>query len=213
LSHRSARREHDIVTTILCIDTASDRFALAIEQDGRIESLQAEANQDHSRLLLPAIAGLVGERPLEAILVITGPGAYAGIRVGIATAEGLALARGIALYGIGTLEAAALAAGQGDGAVIHPAGRGEFASQRWESGQPVGAPVIASPASLAWTKPVGEGAGALGGREIGALERAEAALRNRAPLIRSGALAAGAEAFYLREPSITVSRRQSAAAS
>ena len=201
------------MSTILCIDTASDRFALAVDRDGAIETFEAEANQDHSRLLLPAISDLLGGDELAAILVVTGPGAYAGIRVGIATAEGLALAKGIPLYGIGTLEAAALAGGVTDCTVVHPAGRGEFAVQRFEDGAATGAPEIAASAALAWAKPTGEGAGSLGGSEIGARERVTAALQDRAPKIRAGELTEGAEAFYLREPNITVSRRQTAAAS
>jgi len=201
------------VNTILCIDTASDHFALAVIRDGVIETFEAEANQGHSRLLLTAISELLGDDDLDAILVVTGPGAYAGIRVGIATAEGLALARGVPLYGIGTLEAAGLAAGIKDGTVVHPAGRGEFAMQRVEAGALVGSPAIAAPAALAWATPAGEGASSLGGKEVSPRERAEAALRDREEKIRSGSLAAGAEAFYLREPNITVSRRQHAAAS
>jgi tRNA threonylcarbamoyl adenosine modification protein YeaZ len=201
------------VNTILCIDTASDHFALALIREDVVETFEAEAKQDHSRLLLPAISELLGQDALDAILVVTGPGAYAGIRVGIATAEGLALARGVPLYGIGTLEAAALAAEITDGTVVHPAGRGEFAVQRVEAGAIVGSPAIAAPAALAWARPAGEGASSLGGEEVSSRERVEAALRDRAPKIRDGSLAAGAEAYYLREPNITVSRRQQAAAS
>jgi tRNA threonylcarbamoyladenosine biosynthesis protein TsaB len=201
------------VNTILCIDTASDHFALAVIREGVIETFEAEAKQDHSRLLLSAISELLGDDALDAILVVTGPGAYAGIRVGIATAEGLAMARGVPLYGIGTLEAAARAAGITDGTVVHPAGRGEFAMQRVEAGTMVGSPAIAAPAALAWAKPAGEGASSLGGEEVTSRDRVEAALRDRAPKIRNGSLAAGAEAFYLREPNITVTRRQQAAAS
>lgn len=205
------------MSTILCIDTASDRFALAVDRDGYMTSLEADAVQDHSRLLLPAIASLLGDEPeLDAILVITGPGAYAGIRVGIATAEGLALAHGAAVYGVGTLEAVALArADEGDrGAItaIHPAGRGEFAAQAFDGAQMVGPVIVAAPANLG-ADSRGEGANQLGGIEVTPMQRAVAALRDRAPKIRSGELAAGAEAFYLREPNITVSRRQRVAAS
>jgi tRNA threonylcarbamoyl adenosine modification protein YeaZ len=174
--------------------------------------MEAEANQDHSRLLLPAIAGLVGDDELEAVLVVIGPGAYAGIRVGIATAEGLALARGIPLYGIGTLDAVALAVGFGEGLAIHPAGRGQFAAQRWLRGEPTGRPAPAEVQDLG-RETAGEGAAAFGGRDVSPKERAEAALRHRSAEIRSGTLEAGAEAFYLREPSITISRRREAASS
>lgn len=201
------------MNTILCIDTASDRFALAIDRDGAVTSFETDAAQDHSRLLLPAIQQLVGEDKLDAVLVITGPGAYAGIRVGIATAQGLALAKGLPLYGIGTLEAAALASGQQSVTVVHPAGRGEFAVQRFENGLAQGEPRIASPDSLLATGVVGEGASRLLGLEIAARERAVAALTDRARKIRKGAVEPGAEAFYLREPSITLSRRQRPAAS
>ena len=198
------------MSTILCIDTASDRFALAVDRDGAIESFEADAAQDHSRLLLPAIQRLTAGDTLEAILVVIGPGAYAGIRVGIATAQGLAVARGIPLYSIGTLEAAALAADRADAHVVHPAGRGEFALQELRDGALQGSPRLAAkealPAGVA-----GEGAGELGGQEITSRQRAEAALRDRAPKIRASTLQAGAEAFYLREPSITLSRRQRAA--
>lgn len=197
------------MTTVLCIDTASDRFALAVDRNGAIESSEAPANQDHSRLLLPAIQHLTATEPIEAILVVIGPGAYAGIRVGIATAEGLALAHGIPLYGIGTLEAVALAAGFRDGLAIHPAGRGEFAAQAWSGGAAADAPAVAAPAELG-PHCAGEGAGQFGGREVSPAQRAEAALRDRAPRIRAGTLEPGAEAFYLREPSITLSRRHPA---
>ncbi len=148
--------------TILCIDTASERFALAVDREGVIDSMEADANQDHSRLLLPAIAALLGDDKPDAILVTIGPGAYAGVRVGIATAQGMALAGETQVFGIGTLEAAVLAAGLKDGAAIHPAGRGHFAVQHWENGEALERPVVADVASLG-VSVIGEGAGAFGG--------------------------------------------------
>ncbi|NJD66530.1 MAG: tRNA (adenosine(37)-N6)-threonylcarbamoyltransferase complex dimerization subunit type 1 TsaB [Chloroflexi bacterium] len=203
------------MSTILCIDTASDRFALVLDRDGLVTALEAEAGRDHSKLLLPAIASLLGdEAKLDAILVVTGPGAYAGVRVGIATAEGLGLAHGAGVFGIGTLEAVALARRDegetGPFAAIHPAGRGEFAIQRFEAGAPAGPVMITALADLTQDSR-GEGAAQHGGIEVTPRQRAMAALRDRAPKIRSGELTAGAEAFYLREPNITVSRRQRAA--
>lgn len=202
------------MSTILCIDTASDRFAVALDRDGSVSGLEAAASQDHSRLLLPAIAALLGfGGQIDGIVVVTGPGAYAGIRVGIATAEGLALAHGCGVFGVGTLEAVALTpGGRKASRAIHPAGRGEFAVQALEDGGPAGAPVIAAPADLD-ARCIGEGASAFGGQEIAPLDRAEAALRALAPRIRAGTAQAGADAFYLREPNITISRRREAAAS
>ncbi len=199
------------MSTILCIDTASDAFALAVDRDGAVNSVEIPGGHDHSRLLLPSIRDILGEDRPDGILVVIGPGAYAGIRVGIATAEGLSIALGVPVYSIGTLEAAALAAGLQRATVIHPAGRGQFALQEFRGGQSVAGPVLGGPEALAGQKLAGEGAGELGGRDVGPRERCEAALRDRAPKIRAGTLEPGAEAFYLREPSITLSRRQQAA--
>jgi len=199
------------VNTILCIDTASDRFALGVDRDGKISSIEAEAAHDHSKLLLPAIRDLLGGDPLSAIIVVNGPGAYAGIRVGIATAQGLAFAKGIPLFGIGTLEAAAVASGQ-DGLVIHSAGRGDFAVQAFQRGRAQGRITTARAEAFGAIHVIGEGASQFLGTDVTPRERCEAALRSRAPSIRKGTLRPGVEAFYLREPNITVSRRQTAGA-
>ncbi len=202
------------MSTILCIDTASDRFALAVDRDGFVTSLEAEAAQDHSKLLLPAIASLLGDdAALDALLVVTGPGAYAGIRVGIATAEGLALARGAGVYGWHSRQPLARReeGERGTFMAVHPAGRGEFAAQLFGR-QPPLEQVATVPGDLG-ASARGEGAARLGGIEVTPLQRAIAALRDRGPRMRSGELTAGADAFYLREPNITVSRRQVRAAS
>ncbi len=201
------------MNTILCIDTASDAFALAVDRDGDVRSVEVVAGHDHSRLLLPAVSALLaGDKP-DAILVVIGPGAYAGVRVGIATAEGLSIAMEVPVYSIGTIEAARCAAALETGTIIHPAGRGEFAVQAFEAGTATGPIRTASAPQLEGLDFAGAGAGAFGGTEISPRQRCEAALRDRASKIRSGELEAGAEAFYLREPSITLSRRQQTAAS
>lgn len=199
------------MSTILAIDSASDRFAVGVDRDGQREIVVAEEERTHTTGLLAAIERLLGGEKPAAILVVTGPGSYAGLRVGIATAQGLALATGAPLYGVRTFEAIALAA-SGDGAVtaIHPAGRGEWGVQRWAGREPAGE--IALVATLPEADLLaGEGAGALGGVEVGPRERVAAMLERLAPAARRGELATGAEPFYLREPAITISRRQRAA--
>ncbi len=201
------------MNTILCLDTASERFALAVDHDGRMSSFESTEPQEHTRQLLPAIERLLDGRSPDAILVTIGPGAYAGIRVGLATAEGIAIAKDIPVFGIGTLEAAALAAnGTGPITIVHPAGRGEFAAREFSDGLPTGELRLVTP-ELLEAPFAGEGAGALGGQEVTPLQRCLAALSDRAPRIRAGELDAGAEPFYLREPNITVSRRLRAGAS
>ncbi len=202
------------MNTILCLDTASEHFALAVDHDGQVRSFESTEPQEHTRQLLPAIERILESSFPDALLVTIGPGAYAGIRVGLATAEGIAIAKDIPVFGIGTLEAAALAANHHAGpiTIVHPAGRGEFAAREFSGGHPTGDLRLVTPESL--TAPfAGEGAGALGGQEVTPLQRCLAALNDRAARIRAGELDAGAEPFYLREPNITVSRRLRAGAS
>ena len=192
----------------LGIDTASGQFAVAFSPvgEGEIRISQQEAGQNHSRLLLAAIRDIIGNErgQISAIVVVTGPGSYAGIRVGVATAQALAFAWGVPVFGVGTMEAAAAAASLAhDLTVIHPAGRGQFAAQPWSSGSSSGPIAIAVPESLQGLRLAGEGAGTLGGLELSPGERLRAAVA----LVASGSRSAGADVTYLREPNITVSRR------
>ena len=68
----------------------------------------------HSAELMPAVARLLAEAgaewgDVEAVAVGIGPGGFTGLRIGIATARGLAHARGLPLHPVGSL--AALTAG------------------------------------------------------------------------------------------------------
>jgi len=72
------------------------------------------AGQHHGETLLPALDRLLGETgvnraDLTAVVVGTGPGTFTGLRVGLATAKGLAHGLGIPIIGVST--AAALLAG------------------------------------------------------------------------------------------------------
>lgn len=193
---------------ILGIDTASTRFAVAYSgpQGSELQLVEHEAGQDHSRLLLTAVRDVLGSQrnEVEAIVVITGPGSYAGIRVGVATAQALGFAWGVPVYGVGTLEAAAAAGPDAQTTIIHPAGRGEFAVQEWTAEGPATTIIVLPADELAPTTVlVGERAGALGGTEIGAAARIEAAIR----LIAARPRPPGADVMYLREPNITAPRR------
>ena len=194
--------------TVLCIDTASPAFALALAVNGDVvDAMQRDSNQDHSRLLLLAIDQLLESRrsDLRGIVVVRGPGSYAGLRVGIATAEGLALALGVPLAGVGTMEAVASASGAATGVAVHPAGRGEWATQRFERGRPVGDLLVAAVSDLA-SDLYGDGAGEIGGTDIRPISRAAFALTLGLPRLED---AAGTpDAIYLREPHITRPRHE-----
>ncbi|MFN8506291.1 MAG: tRNA (adenosine(37)-N6)-threonylcarbamoyltransferase complex dimerization subunit type 1 TsaB [Dehalococcoidia bacterium] len=197
------------MSTVLAIDTASAELALALAIDGEcVGSFATPAGHDHSRLLIPAIDALLGSRraALTGVVVVHGPGSYAGLRVGIATAEGLAMAAGVPVVGIGTLEAAARAANLREGTAIHPAGRGELAALTFAGGEATGPARIIAHEEAHGPAFAGEGAGALGGREVPAEERCRAALAMGIERLRA-APRSGVEAFYLREPHITRPKR------
>lgn len=199
------------MSAVLAIDTASTTFALALAIDGHVtQTVVHDGAQDHSRLLLPAIDEIIGgvRAHLTGIVVVTGPGSYAGLRVGIATAQGLALALGIPIRGVGTLVAVAAAAGFGDGLAIHPAGRGQFAAQSYEAGNAAGPIGVRESPDIAGPGLAGEGAAAFEGREIDPETRCRAALLAALPLFATGD-AGSIEAIYLREPNITLPRRTS----
>jgi tRNA threonylcarbamoyladenosine biosynthesis protein TsaB len=109
---------------ILVIDTATTRAVIALgEPDGTlVEERGWVAGYRHGEELLGRIETLLadmGQAPaaLGGIVVGTGPGAFTGLRVGIATAKGLAHALRLPIAGVPTggalLEAAAAAVAAG----------------------------------------------------------------------------------------------------
>ena len=105
---------------ILAFDTAMAACSVAVidaDRDGctLLADHQEARPRGHAEVLVPLI-GEVMERAgtsfddLDRIAVTTGPGTFTGVRIGIATARGLALASGVPLVGITTLEAIAAGA-------------------------------------------------------------------------------------------------------
>jgi tRNA threonylcarbamoyl adenosine modification protein YeaZ len=97
---------------ILAIDTATTHVVIATGTSGGVADGISTwtAGYRHGETLLPSIGRFLGERNirrsrLSGIVVGTGPGAFTGLRVGIATAKGLAHGLGIPLVGVSTAEA------------------------------------------------------------------------------------------------------------
>lgn len=95
---------------LLALDTATDRGSLALlEDDEVLEELFLEAPGSFLVHLLPALDQLLAQAgrnlaEVGAICVSQGPGNFTGLRLGLATAQGLALTSGCLLTPVPTLE-------------------------------------------------------------------------------------------------------------
>jgi tRNA threonylcarbamoyl adenosine modification protein YeaZ len=124
----------------LALDTSSSTISIAVSQQGKVvNELTWQTKRNHTIELLPGIAYLLGQAgitasSLEAIFVAKGPGSFNGLRVGISTAKGFALALKIPLLGISTLEADAypFACTGLPLYPVHTAGRGEIATATYQ---------------------------------------------------------------------------------
>ncbi len=103
---------------ILAFDTATTQVVVATGSlDGQADGLTTwAAGYRHGETLLPTIGRILGEQNIRrsrliGIVVGIGPGAFTGLRVGIATAKGLAHGLGLPIVGISTAEALLAAAG------------------------------------------------------------------------------------------------------
>lgn len=116
---------------ILAMDTATTRIVVATgSPDGRADGITTwAAGYRHGETLLATIGRFLGERNirrsrLTGIVVGTGPGAFTGLRVGIATAKGLAHGLRLPIVGVSTAEAllAGLPEDDGEPVLLLPAG-------------------------------------------------------------------------------------------
>ncbi len=97
---------------LLAIDTATSTVVVAAgTPDGRLlEARTFAAEHRHGSHLLPTIQALAADRELDlsdlaGVVVGTGPGAFTGLRVGLATAKTLAHELDVPLVGVSTADA------------------------------------------------------------------------------------------------------------
>ncbi len=104
--------------TVVAVDTSTDMLACAagrLAADGGLEVLagadrmcRRHANEQLVGAVDGLLAGLgLARADVDAVLAGTGPGSFTGVRIGVATAKGLACGLEVPLYGVSTLDAVA----------------------------------------------------------------------------------------------------------
>jgi tRNA threonylcarbamoyladenosine biosynthesis protein TsaB len=134
------------VMDIIALETSAPEGSLALWRDSRPVSVERfRSDRAHNAVLFDPLAKVMAEaEPLECVVVGTGPGSYTGIRVGIATGLGLALARGVPLIGIPSVCALTHAMGEPSYAVCGDARRGVWWWCVVEHGRLTGEPIVGS---------------------------------------------------------------------
>ena len=163
---------------VLALDTATSACSVALWHEGVVVARRfVRLERGHAEALAPMIRDVLSEAAIAATAidrlgVTIGPGAFTGLRVGLATARGLALAIGRPLIGITTFEA--IAHGLPDDRIRHPvliavdSRRRELFLQRFDADlRTEGEPAVLDPESCAAWLPsgpllvAGDGAAAL----------------------------------------------------
>ncbi|HYZ41325.1 MAG TPA: tRNA (adenosine(37)-N6)-threonylcarbamoyltransferase complex dimerization subunit type 1 TsaB, partial [Stellaceae bacterium] len=100
---------------VLAFDSAGSSCSVAVAINCRTASVvRVHSPHGQAEILLPMVDRAMGEAglapaELASVAVTVGPGSFTGIRVGLAAAQGIALATGAQLIGITSFEAAAAA--------------------------------------------------------------------------------------------------------
>ncbi len=100
---------------LVAIDTATRYASLALHDGARVRVEHTwESPRRHTVEFLPRLVSALeqlglGAEHLSGVAVTRGPGSFTGLRVGLSVAKGLALARGLPLIGVPTLDVTAAA--------------------------------------------------------------------------------------------------------
>ncbi len=222
---------------LLGIETAAGLVGVALaDADGPLAGVWLRGDRRHAETLAPAIDHVLTQAgaslaDVTAVALDVGPGLFTGLRVGVATAQGLAEGLGVGVVEVTSLEVLAReaydAGAEGGVVAVVDARRGEvFAACYAGPGTPVEPPSRYRPADLAeklgampGTLLVGTGAHRYA-TELSSAGRRVAGIREPSPrvlvAIAAGRLASGevpvpaaaVRPVYLREPDARINWAQ-----
>jgi tRNA threonylcarbamoyladenosine biosynthesis protein TsaB len=143
---------------LLSLDTTTKAASCAVARDGVVINQEPIDTSHQLALQLPGALrdildlSAIALEEIDAFAVATGPGSFTGLRIGIATMQGLAFGQGkplIGISGLTALRAVASPAFLGSRiATWVDAWRGDVYAALFEDGRQVGEPVVAKPADL-----------------------------------------------------------------
>ncbi len=99
---------------LLAADTSTSMGSVALrDREGMIQREWLDGSRPHSETLLPAVEKILARveldrKDVQAVAVGTGPGAFTGLRVGLATFKAWAAAAGLSLIPVVSMDAVAL---------------------------------------------------------------------------------------------------------
>lgn len=141
------------MSKVLAIDTSTSRSCVAIIEG---TSILYSGFRDGATAHGPSLPALVQEAlsvsEVDEVIVGMGPGPFTGLRVGIAFAHSFALARGIPVRGVCSLDAIAAQIQESDFIISVDARRKEVYWARYTNGVRVGEPAVNFPADVTGAK-------------------------------------------------------------
>ncbi len=198
---------------LLALDTATEACSAAVWIDGLIHAHFEIAGRDHTKRLLPVVAEVLAAAglrysQLDGLVCGVGPGSFAGVRIAVAFAKGVALAHELPVVGVSSLallaQRALSAAGSQRVLVAIDARMGEVYFQPFERGadgmaQPLAEAVVAAPGLL--PMPSAQGPWAAAGTGWGAYQaELRARLAGEISILDGAALPQAVDAFALAVP-------------
>jgi tRNA threonylcarbamoyl adenosine modification protein YeaZ len=126
---------------ILAVDTSLPMLSIALTSEGEtLGALAVRGEGSRNEKLLPAVDWLLTEcgtelAAIELFVVTRGPGSFTGLRIGLATVQGMATVLDRPICAIPTHEAALGGSHSSRLLVFSEAGRGEFYASTFDAGR------------------------------------------------------------------------------